>query len=729
MPKFINHWMYCQLDIMSSKSLIIAVVAIVVVAAGAGAFVVLSNNNGSSNEKAADVAGSYGLVYGNADGDTKFSDADLNIIKKVMDTPSLLKDYPLADADNNGTVEQADYDFVKSLVDGTQPADATVKVIDALKNVVTVPFPLKSIFFFGQVNGRTVANVLDLQDNIVCLATNDTYLNDIDKELMSVTNAEGFSGKIPRLTSNANETDISDLSKTTFQAAILEESGMGGYNGDAARSFYDSIGAKVLQFNFDSATTSLQSVATIGILVQKSDKAANYIDLVEDVTDTIKNKTGSKFGTATVLSVVMSNSVSGTPSDYYAATVLAGGKNIADWTTSTKKFNPSNGDTWLYESKYNANYMIHFKSMAGHTLDMDAETIKDNLKEYSAYFSETTMFKNGGYYLLNGLIPLPARLAYMAEVMYTDSVGKGYGATVFQDFVDSFTDLKDWKAADHTVMWSFKEGSGYVPAKSVTLSEESLTLGLSNSAQLTYTINDGATDTTPIWTSDNTSVATVSLGKITALAAGIATITISIGDATDTCTVTVQDVNATEIQLSKDAVSLGKDGKATLTYTITPSNASIDSFSLTSSDDSIVAVGDGVVIAKAIGVATITASVGDVSDTCVVTVSDKAVTGITWTEGQTVSKGVVQDYKTMRGTSSYDYEFVFTVAPEAANVDDLAVTSSNDSIVKVVSFDECDGKVTVVLKRVDDTTAEVVNITVSAGDQSCIAKCKCNGAK
>ena len=441
MPKFINHWMYCQLDIMSSKSLIIAVVAIVVVAAGAGAFVVLSNNNGSSNEKAADVAGSYGLVYGNADGDTKFSDADLNIIKKVMDTPSLLKDYPLADADNNGTVEQADYDFVKSLVDGTQPADATVKVIDALKNVVTVPFPLKSIFFFGQVNGRTVANVLDLQDNIVCLAT-----------------------------------------------AILEESGMGGYNGDAARSFYDSIGAKVLQFNFDSATTSLQSVATIGILVQKSDKAANYIDLVEDVTDTIKNKTGSKFGTATVLSVVMSNSVSGTPSDYYAATVLAGGKNIADWTTSTKKFNPSNGDTWLYESKYNANYMIHFKSMAGHTLDMDAETIKDNLKEYSAYFSETTMFKNGGYYLLNGLIPLPARLAYMAEVMYTDSVGKGYGATVFQDFVDSFTDLKDWKAADHTVMWSFKEGSGYVPAKSVTLSEESLTLGLSNSAQLTYTL-------------------------------------------------------------------------------------------------------------------------------------------------------------------------------------------------------------------------------------------------
>jgi len=278
-------------------------------------------------------------------------------------------------------------------------------------------------------------------------------------------------------------------------------------------------------------------------------------------------------------------------------------------------------------------------------------------------------------------------------------------------------------------MWSFKEGSGYVPATSVTLSEESLTLGLSNSAQLTYTINDGATDTTPIWTSDNTSVATVSLGKITALAAGIATITISIGDATDTCTVTVQDVKATGIQLSKDTVSLGKDGKATLTYTITPSNASIDSFSLTSSDDSIVAVGDGVVIAKAIGIATITASVGDVSDTCVVTVSDKAVTGITWTEGQTVSKGVVQDYKTMRGTSSYDYEFVFTVAPEAANVDDLAVTSSNDSIVKVVSFDECDGKVTVVLKRVDDTTAEVVNITVSAGDQSCIAKCKCNGAK
>ncbi len=708
-----------------SKSLIIAAVAILVVAGAAGAFVALSNNDKSSDDDSVTVD-SYGMIYGNANGDAKFSEEDLDIIQDVIDDADLLKDYPLADANNDGTVNQDDYDFVKSIIDGTQSADATVKVIDVTGSVTDVAYPLKTMFFYGQVNGRTVANVLDLQNQIVCLATNDTYLYDLDKQLMSVTNAEGFSGTIPRISSSATEADIETLSKTTFQAAVLEESGMSGYGAQSVRDFYNQIGAAALQFNFDNAETSLQSVATIGMLTGATDKAQSYIDMMDSINDDIREKTGDKYGTATVLSVVMSNSVSGTSSDYYAATVLAGGNNLADWESSTKKFTPANGDTWLYESKYNADYMIHFKSMAGHSLDMDDATIQSNLDEYSSYFSETTMFKNGGYYLLNGLIPLPARLAYMAEVMYSDSMPAGYGASVFQDFVNEFAGLTDWDATEHTVMWSFSDSS-YVPATEVTLSSDAVTLGLGNSTTLTYTVNDGATVNTPVWTSSDQSVATVSLGTITALKAGTATITISTGSATDTCTVTVQDVPATAIELSKDSVSLGLGGTSSLTYTITPSNASIDSFSLSSSDENVVSIGDGVIVAKAVGSATITASVGGVQDTCTVTVSDVDVTGITWTSGQTVSKGTTYDYKTMKGTSTVDYTFEFTLAPIPCSVDDLTVTSSNADIVKVVSFSELDGIVTVVLKRVDTSTPEWVNITVSAGDQSCIGKCKCNG--
>ena len=169
-------------------------------------------------------------------------------------------------------------------------------------------------------------------------------------------------------------------------------------------------------------------------------------------------------------------------------------------------------------------------------------------------------------------------------------------------------------------------------------------------------------------------------------------------------------------------MNLGVGGRATLTYTVTPSNASINTFSLVSSDPSTVAIGDGTIEAKVVGSATITATVGDVSDTCTVTVSDTPATGITWATGMTSGK----DYKTMKGTSSFDYEFTFTIAPTAATMSGLSVTSDNSALVKVVSFSELDGTVTVVLKRLDSTTKANVNITVSLGGQSCVALCKCN---
>lgn len=79
-----------------------------------------------------------------------------------------------------------------------------------------------------------------------------------------------------------------------------------------------------------------------------------------------------------------------------------------------------------------------------------------------------------------------------------------------------------------------------VAVESVTLNKTELTLEVGGEETLTATVTpDDATDKTVTWSSDNTAIATVENGKVTAIAAGNATITAKAGDKTDTCSVTV----------------------------------------------------------------------------------------------------------------------------------------------------------------------------------------------
>lgn len=79
----------------------------------------------------------------------------------------------------------------------------------------------------------------------------------------------------------------------------------------------------------------------------------------------------------------------------------------------------------------------------------------------------------------------------------------------------------------------------------VTLDRDTLALDVDETATLTATISPAnATDKSVSWSSDDTSVATVVGGVVTAIAEGTATITVTTTDGsfTDTCRVTVTDI-------------------------------------------------------------------------------------------------------------------------------------------------------------------------------------------
>ncbi len=76
------------------------------------------------------------------------------------------------------------------------------------------------------------------------------------------------------------------------------------------------------------------------------------------------------------------------------------------------------------------------------------------------------------------------------------------------------------------------------PQTEITISQKTMSLTVGGSKQLTATVTpDG---TAVAWDSSNSSVATVdSTGNVTAVAEGTADITVSAGDVTATCKVTV----------------------------------------------------------------------------------------------------------------------------------------------------------------------------------------------
>ncbi len=82
---------------------------------------------------------------------------------------------------------------------------------------------------------------------------------------------------------------------------------------------------------------------------------------------------------------------------------------------------------------------------------------------------------------------------------------------------------------------------GSVPATGVTVSPETLTLTVGQSDTLTASVDPAGSTDTVVWSSDHPEYASVdpATGKVTAVAAGTATITATAGDFSDTCTVTV----------------------------------------------------------------------------------------------------------------------------------------------------------------------------------------------
>lgn len=188
------------------------------------------------------------------------------------------------------------------------------------------------------------------------------------------------------------------------------------------------------------------------------------------------------------------------------------------------------------------------------------------------------------------------------------------------------------KAGDQTAeceVTVVAKGVTIVHVTSVTLNKTTLSLTVGGEETLMATVKpDDATNKTVTWTSSNTGVTTVdSNGKVTAVAAGEATITAKAGNQTAKCEVTVTaaeeaTVPVESITLNETELTLNEGGVFQLTATVSPSDATDAEVEWEIDDDTIATLSDtGKVTAKKGGTATITASAGGKSAQCELTVN------------------------------------------------------------------------------------------------------------
>ena len=246
-----------------------------------------------------------------------------------------------------------------------------------------------------------------------------------------------------------------------------------------------------------------------------------------------------------------------------------------------------------------------------------------------------------------------------------------------------------------------------IPVTGVTLDQSSMTLTAGNSGTLHATVNpNNATNQNISWTSDNTGVATVVGGVVTAVSAGTANITVTTtdGNFTAVSSITVNssgpvNVPVTGVTLDQPTMTLAVGDSGTLIQTIAPANATNQNVTWNSDNTAVATVVNGVVTAVATGTANITVTTADGGKTAtsIVTVSGTS-------SGTVAVTGVSLDQPSMTLVAGNSGTLHATIAPADATNQNISWSSDNTAVATVNS-----GIVTAV-------ASGTANITVTTAD-------------
>ncbi len=480
-----------------------------------------------------------------------------------------------------------------------------------------------------------------------------------------------------------------------------------------------------------SSNTSVATVSANGVITAKAVGTARI---------TVKTEDGGKTATCTVTVNATDVAVTGVSLNTTATAVVVG--NSYTFTAAIKPANANNQDiSWSTSNPAIATVkdgVVTAKSVG--VVKISARTAD------GGFMASCMVTVNNPSVAVNGvslnktdtILALESTLKLIATVSPSNATNKTIYWTTSNPDVASISDGLVTAKAVGVVKITAKTADGSFTAScrvevkdpgikpsSVVLNKANATVIVGNTLTFTATVlpaNAYNTDTS--WITSDPAIATVKDGVVTAKSAGVVKISARTVDGgfIASCIVTVNNPNiAVEgVELDKTDTILALESTLKLIATISPSNATNKTVYWATSNPDVASISGGLVTAKAVGVAKITARTADgsFSASCYVEVKDPSIKPTSVTLGRANATVIVGNTITFTATvlpaNAYNKDISWiTSNPAIATVKDGVVTTISTGVVKISARTVEGGLLGSCLVAVNDPTVAVTGISLN----------------
>ncbi len=430
-----------NIKLMATGAVIIIVIATV------GGYALL-NNDGGDDSAPVRTDGRM-MIYGNVNNDDYLNEDDAYYLESALRDGSFdASKCPYADADQNGSVDMDDVEYIKKIVNREKGTEVWYKDISRSASSVTLPFTnvcivgtptLTAAMVLGLSDDGRIQGVHDSRSSKDPLyqpiwnfaTTNDRYISDAESGWATGMSFALFTKVAEAAQKAGNPVD-----------GVVTTLGMGTAN--FPESDLKNNGYSVVRMGFGS-DEDVNYYLTLGFLMDEEENAHSYAALIDDVygkVNALKDKHKDYLPTVIPMFVSASGMTGFNvikPSAFLtdpANIVAAGGTLVLDGVTSSST--STEEGTWILQDSYNdADFAV--ASVQGAKYNA---TVADYFKLYQM----ATEAKNLGsldcipdrLYFMNRNVSTPVQLAYYLEAFYPDDVEKGYGDSVHQQWLDSY---------------------------------------------------------------------------------------------------------------------------------------------------------------------------------------------------------------------------------------------------------------------------------------------------
>ena len=403
---------------MDTKILAIVAAVVVIGAAAGGAVYFMNKDKGDGMPDGKDFDPSSGalLIYGNADCNPVIDDSDVSAIQKLIDEGGYEK---VADANQDGKVDSGDIDMVKEIISGKQ---MSVYYQDMTDGPTSIQYPITAFMGVHQFVLMPMVAIGAMQYmKGYTLSANGVAAASMLQELYDTQT---------NVNTSYNMVDVEKLSNLTEKPKVI----MSHNKSLSNENKLEKSGIQIVHLDFGDFKGSVSAIRTAGYLLNLSEKANQYVSFIDSVIQKVDSKILSKLGDGakkTVMCGYMTNCIDHKSGTYTPMAEAAGGMGVmSDDSNTYVEFN--RGDEWILA--YNEDMFFYMNSW-GFSQEIDVTQQYDKSADY---FTSLKSYKSGNFVVFNSILPPATMVAYMAEAMYPDLAGAGFGDSVNQEYLETF---------------------------------------------------------------------------------------------------------------------------------------------------------------------------------------------------------------------------------------------------------------------------------------------------